>query len=535
MKFSKSKRMISGLALVVSLMCAFGIAQSNKQQESKSTITVLPPTPNTPPPQQQQPQPAQPAQPAQPGAPAAQPGAPAAQPGQAGQPAQPGQAAQPGQPAAAGQPAQPAASGLPANCPPQSTQKKEIKDQAEYNTYVNALGQANPGTKAQSLEQFLLQYPNTVVKDDALEALMGAYQQAGDANKMQDAANRLLQVNPNAVRALALMAYTSRAKAEQGGADVQNASQQSRQYGEKGLAALECFAKPAGMSDADFATQKKQMAAIFNGAAARGALNMKDYPAAQKFFSEAVALDPNSLGDVYAAAVSYLELKPINPLGLWYAARATALSANNPASNAQIDKYGHAKYQRYHGADPTDDHWKELVAQAATQNAPPAGFTVPPAPTPAQQAAKLAQTKDPKTMDFADLETVFGNAEPAVSQQVLTAIKGQPMQPFAAKVIQATPTQLSVAATQDAIEQNRADVIVNMVAPLPAKLLPKPGSDTGLTGSVDSFTVGQAPLNPNDPTAMKPVVITLTEGKLVRTAPEPAPKKPVRRTPTRRR
>ena len=206
MKFSK--RTISGMALVLSLMCAVGVTQSNKQ-EQKSTITVLPPTPTTPPPQQQQPQP--PAQPAQPGAPAAQPGQ-AAQPGtpaaQAGQAAQP---AQPGQPAAAGQPAQPAASGLPANCPPQSTQKKEIKDQAEYNTYVNALGQANPGTKAQSLEQFLLQYPNTVVKDDALEALMGAYQQAGDANKMTDAANRLLQINKNAVRALALMAYTSRA------------------------------------------------------------------------------------------------------------------------------------------------------------------------------------------------------------------------------------------------------------------------------------------------------------------------------------
>jgi len=414
--------------------------------------------------------------------------------------------------------------------PPQpATQKKEIKDQAEYNTYVNALGQANPGTKAQSLEQFLLQYPNTVVKDDALEALMGAYQQAGDATKMQDAANRLLQVNPNAVRALALMAYTMRAKAESGGADVQQASTQARQYGEKGLAALQCFAKPAGTPDAEFETQKKQMAAIFNGAAARGALNTKDYAAAQKYFSQAVALDPNSLGDVYAAAVSYLEPKapagPYDPIGLWYAARAVALSANNPQSKAQIDKYGHAKYLRYHGADPTDDHWQELVAQAATQTAPPQGFTVPPAPTPAQQARKLIETKPANTMDFADLETVFGNADPADSQNLLAKIKGQPMQPFAAKVIQSSPTQLSVAATQDAIEQNRADVIVTMVAPIPAKLLPKPGSETGLTGSVDSFTVGQLPANANDPNAMKPVVIMLTDGKLVRTAPEPAPKK----------
>jgi len=277
------------------------------------------------------------------------------------------------------------------------------------------------------------------------------------------------------------------------------------------------------MQDAEFETQKKQMAAIFNGAAGRGALNLKDFPTAQKFFTEAVTIDPNNLNDVYGAALAYLTPQPINPIGLWYAARSVALGKGNQ----QLDKYGHYKYQKFHGADPADDHWKDLVAGAATQTAPPQGFTVTPAPTPAQQAATLAQTKDPKTMDFADLETVFGNAEPAVSQQVLTAIKGQPMQPFAAVVIAATPTQLSVAATQDAIEQKRADVIVNMVAPIPAKLLPKVGSETGLTGSVDSFTVGQP--TSNDPTAMKPVVITLAEGKLVRTAPEPAPKKPVRR------
>ena len=62
-------------------------------------------------------------------------------------------------------------------------------------------------------------------------------------------------------------------------------------------------------------------------------------------------------------------------------------------SNAQIDKYGHAKYLRYHGADPTDDHWKELVAQAATQTAPPAGFTSQPRPWPGDPAPGRKLTK----------------------------------------------------------------------------------------------------------------------------------------------
>src|ERR1035437_6961469 len=55
-------------------------------------------------------------------------------------------------PAKAGQAAQP-------------TQKKEIKDPAEYNSYVNAIQQTNPQLKSQGLEAFLQTYPNSVMKE----------------------------------------------------------------------------------------------------------------------------------------------------------------------------------------------------------------------------------------------------------------------------------------------------------------------------------------------------------------------------------
>src|ERR1700693_5541254 len=90
-------------------------------------------------------------------------------------------------------------------------QKKEIKDPAEYNAYVGAVQQADAAAKISGLEAFLSQYPNSVMKEDALELLMGAYQQTNNAAKMNDASQRLLQANPNNLRALALMAYTKRA------------------------------------------------------------------------------------------------------------------------------------------------------------------------------------------------------------------------------------------------------------------------------------------------------------------------------------
>src|ERR1700722_423874 len=62
--------------------------------------------------------------------------------------------------------------------------KKEIKDPAEYNAYVGALQQTDPTAKVSGLEALLTQYPNSVMKEDALEILMGAYQQTSNQAKV---------------------------------------------------------------------------------------------------------------------------------------------------------------------------------------------------------------------------------------------------------------------------------------------------------------------------------------------------------------
>ncbi len=54
------------------------------------------------------------------------------------------------------------------------------------------------------------------MKEDGLEQLMAAYQQAGDAQKTIDTANRILQVNPNNLRALALLSAYNRQHGDAG-------------------------------------------------------------------------------------------------------------------------------------------------------------------------------------------------------------------------------------------------------------------------------------------------------------------------------
>src|SRR5277367_1719401 len=158
---------------------------------------------------------------------------------------------QPAAPQTAAPAAAPAAAAQP-------QQKKEIKDPAEYNAYVGALKQTDAAAKISGLESFLVTYPNSVMKEDALELLMGTYEQAGNQAKVIDTANRLLAANPNNVRALVLLAYNERAA---------NKFAYAEQHAEKGLQALDTMPKPDGVSDADFQKQKANLAAVLDSVA----------------------------------------------------------------------------------------------------------------------------------------------------------------------------------------------------------------------------------------------------------------------------
>ena len=75
----------------------------------------------------------------------------------------------------------------------------------------------------------------------------------------------------------------------------------------------------------------------------------------------------------------------------------------------QILDYARKKYIRYHGSE---DGWADLVKQAQGSQSvmPPAGFTVaaaPPPPSPAEQAADLVKSKQPKDMQFAEWQLVL--------------------------------------------------------------------------------------------------------------------------------
>ncbi len=421
--------------------------------------------------------------------------------------------AQPQTQSAAPAQTQPAAPAQTQPAAPQ--QKKEIKDPAEYNAYVGAVQQKDATAKISGLEAFLAQYPNSVMKEDALELLMVSYQQTNNQAKMLDAAQRILQVNPNNLRALALLSYIKRAQAE-AGQDAQNNLTQGAQFADRGLQALQTAPKPDGTSDADFTKMKTQMSAIFNGTSGMAALQGKNYPVAQQRLRAAVEADPNDLRNVYPLALADLTGTPPNQVeGLFFIARAANLAAGSPGQ-AQIESYGKNQYTKYHGSD---QGWTDVMAAAKANPLPAAGFTITQyvPPTPAQQAADLVKTKAPKDMSFAEWELVLSAGAPADAEKVWSAIKGVALQ-MEGIVIKAAPTELQMAASQDDIDQKRADIVVTMGGTIPAKLMPQEASTLDFEGTPVSYTPS-------------PFVMTMEKGALLTKAPPPT-KKPVHKRPS---
>lgn len=381
-----------------------------------------------------------------------------------------------------------------------------IKDPAEYNAYVGAYNQKDPAAQISGLEAFLAQYPNSIMKGQALEILMSAYQQTGNP-KVADAANRLLAVNPDNAKALVVLAYSERAA--QKWADAEK-------HAQHGLEVLPKWTKPDGVSDADFTKQKTQFTAILNSVAGFSALQLKDFATAQKYLRAAVEADPNNVENVYPLAIA--SLPPSTPddivNGLFFIARAANLVTDANAKE-QVKKFGHSKYVRYHGGE---DGWNELLAQTATTPLPPAGFTIKPAPTPAEQVHAMVTSKKPEEMNFAEWQFVFTNGSQEDQDAVWNAIKGKAVQ-MNGTVISTTPTEFMIAGSEDDIEAKppKPDITLKFEDKIPVRMIPKDGSSFDFQGEPASYT-------PN------PFMMVMEKGKLL-TAPKPAAKPAVHHKP----
>jgi tetratricopeptide (TPR) repeat protein len=395
-----------------------------------------------------------------------------------------------------------------------SQNRSSFANPAEYDSYKAALATRDPARRASALEVFIAWYPGSAVRIEAHEQAIAAWNAAGQPAKADAIAAKLLQVDPDNVRALANRVYVARTKAVQGDRE---ALAPMVATAERGLAALAKWQKPAKLDDATFARDREQLSAVFNGALGYAALHAKDYDKARSYYREAVAAEPDSLQDVYQLAVSQLEGTPLDALGFWFAARSIALAraAKNDAAAADIDRYVRSRYRVYRGSE---EGWDELLKRVLSgERAPPGGFvrSIPKALTSAEHAIQLMEENDPDNLGFSDWVLVLRHrdvtpANRAAADKLWQAIAdkqqgGATRIKMPVMVISATPDVIEAAITEVGQAGNMPEIYIAMARPLAP--LPAVGAKIAVVGTLSDYRP-------------QPFMFTMTRAEL---APESLP------------
>ena len=402
--------------------------------------------------------------------------------------------------------------------------------QDEYAAYQAVTTATDPAAKATAAEAFLTKYPQSTVKNVILEQLLAAYAQANNAPKALDAADRLLQVDPNNIRALAL--ETSLLKTQGDSATDPAAKQTAYDKAADAAARGLKVTKPAAVADADWAAIQKQVTPYFYSAEGIDALTKKDSAGAiAAYTAELKAVDPAQtaqpgpfLQDTYFLGQAYYIATPPDYLNCTYFTTRTALLAPDQFKS-QFQPLATYCYKKYHGGEDGYDAVK-TVAQANLF--PPADFatSVKPAPTMADQATTVfeADKKDDPALAkaaLADREFVIANGTAEQAEAEFTPIKDKEVK-VPGKVVSISDTALTLAVSDDAKQANPLVADFTVTLKEAPKTPPVVGADVEVVGTLTSYT-------------QKPLMMTMTGGEIqAKAAPKAAT--PARRsTPARRR
>lgn len=405
--------------------------------------------------------------------------------------------------------------------------------QEEYTAYNAVITATDPAAKATAADAFLTKYPQSSVKNTVLEQLLAAYAQANNAPKALEAADRLLQVDPNNIRALALETSLLKTQGDSATdpAAKQTAYDKAADAASRGLKAT----KPAAVSDTDWAAIQKQVTPYFYSAIGIDALTKKDSAGAiAAYTSELKAVDVAQttqpgpfLQDTFFLGQAYYIATPPDYLNCTYFTTRTALLAPDQFKS-QFQPLATYCYKKYHGGEDGYDAVK-TAAQANLFPAADFAASVKPAPTPADQATTVyeADKKDDPGLAkaaLADREFVMSYGTQEQGDAEFAPIKGKEVK-VEGKVVSITDSTLTLAVSDDAKQANPATADFSVTLKEAPKTPPAVGAEVAVVATFDSYT-------------QKPLLITMTGGEVAEKAAAKAPAKsaaPARRAPARRR
>lgn len=173
---------------------------------------------------------------------------------------------------------------------------------------VQSAAQANNADEELKAIDFVLEnFDNTDYKVMLLTMGMEAAQAKGDAAKSSVYADRLIEADPNNIAARVMQAESIAQRTRENDLDKEQSLKRVDELANKGLDLLKSTsAPPTGMNDAQWAEQKKQLAADAHDALGQAADLRKNYPDAIKHYQEALQVQPTNAVATARLAKAYV-------------------------------------------------------------------------------------------------------------------------------------------------------------------------------------------------------------------------------------
>ena len=350
--------------------------------------------------------------------------------------------------------------------PPAPT--KAWKD-GEYPMYEAASKETQPGKRLDLLDAWKQKFPSTDYEDVRQQAYLQTYSQAlTAAYSTQDAQQLALAVKS----ASAVMSNLD------------------------GLFAY----KPADVSDADWATAKKQVQSMALNIPGYVALQQKDYPKAEGEFTKSLQQDPNQGQVSFWLYMSIASQRPAvkSSQALFSFARSAMYDGPGaldekvrPKNKADFE----ALYSRFHGSA---EGLEAVESLAKTTALPPDGFKIP---SKSEMAAKEAADKAQKEEEFRKnnpmlalwvrIKTELTSPDGATYFEKSMKGAGLPagvggVTEFKGKLIEAKPAIRPKELILSIEDGKTADVTLKLDVPLVGKM--EPGAEIGFQGTATAYT-----------------------------------------------
>lgn len=142
-------------------------------------------------------------------------------------------------------------------------------------------------------EEFLKKYPDSINRESVYWRLATAYQVTGQDEKMFAAGEKVLELDPNNVDALSMMAWAMPRRIRPGDLDADQKLQKAETYAKHAIELLASVQKPANVTDEEFARAKNEELVSCHSGLGLVFYYQQQFPQMVTEFEQATQLTPN--------------------------------------------------------------------------------------------------------------------------------------------------------------------------------------------------------------------------------------------------